>query len=96
MRLRFLPLLAMVAPACANPSLRSSIQAGREPPVPQSTESTSRPPAAPAYSASGASAWTDSVLRTLSIRQKAGQMVWPTVLGDFVPGDAPGLSLIHI
>ncbi|HEX6057536.1 MAG TPA: glycoside hydrolase family 3 N-terminal domain-containing protein [Gemmatimonadaceae bacterium] len=33
--------------------------------------------------------WTDSVLATLSTRQKAAQMVWPTVLGDYTPSDAP-------
>jgi beta-N-acetylhexosaminidase len=34
------------------------------------------------------SRWVDSVLATLSTRQKAAQMVWPTVLGDYTPADA--------
>jgi beta-N-acetylhexosaminidase len=33
--------------------------------------------------------WTDSVLATLTLRQKAAQMVWPTVLGDYVSTDSP-------
>ncbi|HSJ63146.1 MAG TPA: glycoside hydrolase family 3 N-terminal domain-containing protein [Gemmatimonadaceae bacterium] len=33
--------------------------------------------------------WSDSVLATLSVRQKAAQMVWPTVWGDYVASDAP-------
>ena len=33
--------------------------------------------------------WADSVLATLSLRDKAAQMVWPTVLGDYTPGDSP-------
>jgi len=34
-------------------------------------------------------AWADSLLATLSLRDKAAQMVWPTVLGDYTPGDSP-------
>jgi beta-N-acetylhexosaminidase len=33
-------------------------------------------------------AWADSVLATMSVRQKAAQMVWPTVWGDYVATDA--------
>ena len=32
--------------------------------------------------------WADSLLATMSVREKAGQMVWPTILGDFAPADA--------
>ncbi len=32
--------------------------------------------------------WADSVLRTLSLRDKAAQMVWPTVLGDYAAEDS--------
>ncbi|MEO8192652.1 MAG: glycoside hydrolase family 3 N-terminal domain-containing protein [Gemmatimonadales bacterium] len=39
--------------------------------------------------ASGKSAWADSVLATLSLRDKAAQMVWPTLLGDYTSGDSP-------
>ncbi len=31
--------------------------------------------------------WADSVLATLSLREKAAQLVWPVTLGDFVPSD---------
>ena len=33
--------------------------------------------------------WTDSVLASLSLREKAAQIVWPSVYGDFVSGDSP-------
>lgn len=33
--------------------------------------------------------WVDSLLRTFSLREKAAQMVWPTVLGDYSPEDSP-------
>ncbi len=33
--------------------------------------------------------WVDSVLAGLSLRDKAAQMVWPQILGDYVPEDAP-------
>jgi beta-N-acetylhexosaminidase len=33
--------------------------------------------------------WTDSVLTSLTLREKAAQIVWPWVLGDYVPGDSP-------
>ena len=33
--------------------------------------------------------WVDSVLASLSLREKAAQMVWPTVYGDYVAGDSP-------
>lgn len=48
-------------------------------------------PAAPASASAGAarSGWADSVLASLSLRDKAAQMVWPTVLGDYVSDDSP-------
>src|SRR5690242_3158871 len=33
--------------------------------------------------------WADSVLATLSLRDKAAQMVWVWTLGDFTAVDAP-------
>ena len=33
--------------------------------------------------------WADSVLASLTLREKAAQMVWPTVLGDYTSGDSP-------
>ena len=37
----------------------------------------------------GVNRWADSVLATLTLREKAAQMVWPTVLGDYTSGDSP-------
>jgi beta-N-acetylhexosaminidase len=33
--------------------------------------------------------WVDSVLASLSLRDKAAQMVWPSVFGDYVAADSP-------
>ncbi|HZE08060.1 MAG TPA: glycoside hydrolase family 3 N-terminal domain-containing protein [Gemmatimonadaceae bacterium] len=33
--------------------------------------------------------WTDSVLASLTLREKAAQIVWPSVYGDYVSGDSP-------
>jgi len=35
------------------------------------------------------SRWTDSALASLTLREKAAQIVWPFVLGDYVSGDSP-------
>jgi beta-N-acetylhexosaminidase len=34
------------------------------------------------------SSWSDSVLASLTLRQKAAQLVWPFSLGDYVPDDS--------
>lgn len=54
------------------------------------------PPAAPAEAQStrepqvnAATVWADSVLATLSLQQKAAQMVWVWTLGDYSAADAP-------
>lgn len=39
--------------------------------------------------------WADSVLATLSVRQKAAQMVWIWALGDYSPVDAPAYIAIE-
>lgn len=36
-----------------------------------------------------AAAWADSVLRTLTLREKAGQIVWPSLFGDYTSSDSP-------
>jgi beta-N-acetylhexosaminidase len=33
--------------------------------------------------------WTDSVLKSLTLREKVAQIVWPSVFGDYVSGDSP-------
>ncbi len=35
------------------------------------------------------SRWTDSVLGSMSLRDKAAQIVWPSVFGDYTSGDSP-------
>src|SRR5207247_3931287 len=35
------------------------------------------------------SRWTDSVLGSMTLREKAAQIVWPSVFGDYVSGDSP-------
>jgi len=53
------------------------------------------PPAVPAaisgaaISAAEAGAWADSILRTLTLREKAAQIVWPSVYGDYTSGNSP-------
>ena len=42
-----------------------------------------------AVSQSPADRWTDSVLATLSLRDRAAQMVWPNLMADYVAADAP-------
>ncbi len=44
-------------------------------------------PPAPRANASADLRWADSVLATLPLRDKAAQMVWPWVLGDYTPDD---------
>lgn len=46
--------------------------------------------AAIALPAVRAASWADSVLATLSLRDKAAQLVWPMVFGDFVPVASAG------
>jgi beta-N-acetylhexosaminidase len=33
--------------------------------------------------------WTDSVLSSMTLREKAAQIVWPSLFGDYVSGDSP-------
>jgi beta-N-acetylhexosaminidase len=33
--------------------------------------------------------WTDSVLASMTLREKAAQIVWPSLYGDYVSGDSP-------
>jgi beta-N-acetylhexosaminidase len=44
---------------------------------------------APASDAMTSPGWTDSVLASLTLREKAAQIVWPSVFGDYVSGDSP-------
>jgi beta-N-acetylhexosaminidase len=85
---------ALVSAACA-----SAGQTGRGPvaaptarrpePVTPVMEIAARPknPAADA-------AWADSVLKTLTLRQKAAQMVWVWTLGDYTATDAGSFASV--
>lgn len=44
---------------------------------------------APTSDAMTSPGWTDSVLASLTLREKAAQIVWPSVFGDYVSGDSP-------
>jgi beta-N-acetylhexosaminidase len=35
------------------------------------------------------SSWVESTMSHMTLREKAAQMVWPTVLGDYTSGDSP-------
>lgn len=49
------------------------------------TETVPAPAGANASSGAGGQPWSDSVLAHLSLRDKAAQLVWPWILGDYVP-----------
>jgi len=55
------------------------------------------PPAARSWadSSSAARSWADSVLATMTLRQKAAQMVWPSLVGDYVSVDAAQWRLLR-
>ncbi len=89
LRPRLLPLALLTAAGCAAVS----------PSTPGSSPS-------PATSSVGASVmrsrdagadqrWADSVLKTLSVRQKAAQLIWVWTLGDYTAVDAPAYTSIE-
>lgn len=49
------------------------------------TSSTASSTSAPAPASSRSANWVDSVMATLSARDKAAQLVWPQLFGDFTP-----------
>ena len=73
MRIRHLTL-ALAATACA-----PSAAPPRAP-----TPAERQRPVGPAFAS-----WSDSVLAGMTLRDKAAQMVWPTVFGDYVPAASP-------
>ena len=50
--------------------------------------SSPRTPGPSPQTAASESRWVDSVLAGLTLREKAAQMVWPTVYGNYTPGDS--------
>lgn len=73
-RLAFVALT--IASACVAP-----------PPTPSAAPA---PSPTPNISAARSRAWSDSVLSSLSLRDKAAQLVWPMVFGDFTPAASTG------
>ena len=51
--------------------------------------STTGNPRVAGSDAGRASRWTDSLIRSLTLREKAAQLVWPSVYGDYSSGDSP-------
>jgi beta-N-acetylhexosaminidase len=49
-------------------------------------------PAPARVAAPDTAAWVDSVLATLSLRQRVAQLVWPWVLGDYQADDHPAFA----
>ena len=74
---RALALIALTACAGSTPAPAAA------PPI--STDSGSVSVASPRAPAD----WVDSLLGALSLREKAAQMVWPTVYGDYSSSDSP-------
>jgi beta-N-acetylhexosaminidase len=48
----------------------------------------------PANSSAAANGWVDSVLATLSPRERAAQLVWPQLFGDYAPATSSGWTRI--
>ena len=55
----------------------------------EGADTVRRMPAEALAPAPATTSWADSVLAHLTLREKAAQMVWPTVLGDYVATDSP-------
>ncbi|NCW44121.1 MAG: hypothetical protein EBV77_01245 [Gemmatimonadaceae bacterium] len=83
----FLPLSTLLAAGCAAAVAR--------PATPAAPAATSPAAAAAASTVRPHTAWADSVLATLSVRQKAAQMVWVWTLGDYTATDAPQYAAIE-
>jgi len=47
------------------------------------------PKGTPVQAESEPDRWADSVLATMPLRDRAAQMVWPNIFGDYVSGDTP-------
>jgi beta-N-acetylhexosaminidase len=83
----FLPLSAVLVAGCAAAGTRST-----SPVTPAGTAST---PAVARSTPRSHTQWADSVLPTLTVRQKAAQMVWVWTLGDYTAVDAPAYAAIE-
>jgi beta-N-acetylhexosaminidase len=87
---RLMPLMTLAAIGCATAA--ASVTSG----APSPAVPASRPMNVTKARDTRADArWADSVLTTLSVRQKAAQMVWVWTLGDYSAVDAPAYTSIE-
>jgi beta-N-acetylhexosaminidase len=78
----------VVAIACASPHA-APVDAPAPAPAPTAVSATVVPPETASAGGAVAMAWEDSILATLTVREKAAQMVWPNTFGDYAPEDSP-------
>ncbi len=76
---------ALVAGCASGPSVATT----------SSPVSSSTMPAASSGSMLTSAQWADSVLATLSVRDRAAQMVWPWMLADYTAADDPAYRRIE-
>jgi beta-N-acetylhexosaminidase len=76
-KLRVLALLTFLLASCARPASLATL-----PDSPVEVVDLGKPQTG--ADARRTTAWVDSVLHTLSLRDKAAQLVWPWILGDYV------------
>jgi beta-N-acetylhexosaminidase len=93
----------MVAAAARLPLLRWAATAGilagcattGRTAAPGTSSASSASTSAAATGAASGAAWADSVLATMSLRDRAAQMVWPWVLGDYTASDDPAYRRVE-
>lgn len=86
-----MPLALLAAAGCATAS--SSTPSASSAPTPASN--TVARSVMRARDAAADERWADSVLKTLSVRQKAAQLIWVWTLGDYTAVDAPAFTSIE-
>jgi beta-N-acetylhexosaminidase len=84
-----LALLLAVAASCSTSRVRREPAAPTHQPPSGPPADVVSPPTPPIPAVMPGAPWMDSVLRGMTLREKAGQMVWPSVFGDYVSGDSP-------
>src|SRR4051812_33417409 len=57
--------------------------------------SRATPESLPSPNAQRPTRWVDSVLATMSPRDKAAQLVWPQLFGDYAPLSTPGWTRLQ-
>jgi len=89
----------LVVAGCATTSQQSGTATGAQPAParidPRTPPMTVATPVASRRDPAADARWADSVLKTLTVRQKAAQMVWVWTLGDFAPVDGGAYQAIE-